>query len=508
MTDNPYGTFLQKIILDLLARRNLNELLENILAAAGEIVNTSHGFIDLVSEPEGDLRMRVQMGLFQHMVNIPLKPGQGLVGKVWQSGEPLIVDDYDSWEGRIPEREPRLVQAAVGIPLKSGEKVVGVLVLAHQHAAHEKFDEQKVGALKQFAALAALTIDNVRLYESAKNAADRMLILYRATQEISASLEIEQVCAAIQHATEQIMPCEEFVIDLYDPQTNEIISLYAIEKPGKRVHLPSYVADHGLAGHIIHTAESVLLNSEQEINQSGIDFELFGPEPSTVSILAVPLKRKGEVVGMISAQSYTPHSYSTQDQELLEVLAAHAASAIENARLFSHAQLLAATDAVTRLYNRHRFFELAEREFRRAHRYARPLAVLMIDIDHFKVVNDTYGHATGDETLFNIARCIHRELRETDILGRYGGDEFIALLPETGVGHAQVLARRLCKQLERLKVKPSSREGGEITASIGIASLDEADERLADLLEHADRALYAAKEAGRNCERVWPGESC
>jgi diguanylate cyclase (GGDEF)-like protein len=206
---------------------------------------------------------------------------------------------------------------------------------------------------------------------------------------------------------------------------------------------------------------------------------------------------------MISAQSYTPHSYSIQDQELLEVLAAQAASAIENARLFSHVQHLAATDAVTRLFNRHHFFELAEREFRRARRYTRPLTLMMIDLDHFKVINDTYGHAAGDETLFSIARCIHQELRETDILGRYGGDEFTAILPETEIEQAQSIARRLCGQLERLKVKASPKSSGEITASIGIAGLHAEDERLSNLLEHADRALYAAKQAGRNCERVW-----
>jgi transcriptional regulator with GAF, ATPase, and Fis domain len=283
MVDDAYGHFLQKIILDLLARRNLNELLENILGAAGEIVNSSHGFVDLVSEAEGDLRMRVQMGLFEQMSNMPLKPGEGLVGRVWQNGEPLVVDDYDSWKGRLKNRARGLVRAAAGIPLRSGNKVVGVLVVAHNYSTDETFDEQKVEALKQFAALASLTIDNVRLYESAKNSAERMLILYRATQEINASLEIEQVCMAIQHATKQIMPCEEFVIDLYDAETNQIVSLYAVERTGKRISLPSYEADHGLSGHIIQTGESIRFNTEEEISQAGSSLKCMDRQSRTRS---------------------------------------------------------------------------------------------------------------------------------------------------------------------------------------------------------------------------------
>jgi diguanylate cyclase (GGDEF)-like protein len=303
------------------------------------------------------------------------------------------------------------------------------------------------------------------------------------------------------------MPCDEFVIDLYDAASNEILPLYATEQYGKRVYTHKYVADHGLGGHVVHTGKSVLWNSEEEINGSNIVFEMFCSGPSTNSILAVPLKLKSEIFGVISTQSYAPGAYSAEDQELLEVLAAHAAAAIENARLFSRAQELAATDAVTRLYNRHRFFELAEREFKRAHRYERPLTILMIDIDHFKVINDTYGHAVGDETLFNIARCIHNELRETDILGRYGGDEFIAILPEANLEQGEMIAKRLCEQLRHIKVKSSTAGKPEITASIGIAGLSPAHGCLSDLLRHADQGLYAAKEAGRDREHVWASEN-
>lgn len=504
MTDNEYRDVLHNITLGLLARRNLDDLLENILSAAGQIMKTQHGFIDLVSSRTNDLRIIVKMGMFDEMPNMPSKPGQGLVGKVWESRQPLFVDDYDTWEGRMPEREWGIIKSALGVPLISEEKVIGVLVLAHDRGSDRTFDRKELNTLNEFATLASLTIDNIRLYQSAKISAERLLILSHATQKISASLEIDQVCEAIRYAAEQIMPCDEFVIALYDVDSHEIVPIYVTELRGRRVDLPRFSADRGLAGRIVETGESIIFNTEEEIDKSKIPFVQFGSHHNTLSILAVPLKLKGEIWGMISAQSYQPNSYIAEDVELLEILAAHAAAAIESARLFSKAQHLAATDAVTRIYNRHGFFELAEREFKRAHRYTRPLSAMMMDIDHFKIVNDTYGHAIGDETLYKISRNIFEELRETDILARYGGDEFVAILPETNVSQALTLAERICKQVAHIK-NDQDRET-KITLSIGVAELKLTDNRLTQLLERADHALYAAKKGGRNQAQVYPGK--
>jgi diguanylate cyclase (GGDEF)-like protein len=439
------------------------------------------------------------MGLFEEMSSMPSKPGQGLVGKIWESGQPLYVDDYDSWEGRMPERNQGMIKSALGVPLKSEGKVIGVLVLAHDRESDRAFETKNLNTLNQFAALASLTIDNIRLYQSAKVAAERLLILSRATQKISASLEIDEVCEAIHHAAEQIMPCDEFVLTLYDADTHEIVPIYVTELNGQRVDLPRFNAERGLAGHIVETGKSALFNTEEEMNNSNIQWVLFGSGPNILSILAVPLKLKGEIRGMISAQSYQPYSYKKEDMELLEILAAHAATAIESAQLFSKAQHLATTDAVTRLYNRHAFFELAEREFKRAYRYMRPLSAMMMDIDYFKIINDTYGHAAGDEALHKIARNIFEELRETDILARYGGDEFVAILPETNDSQALKIAERLCEQLIHIN------DQTKVTLSIGISDLKPSDNRLTQILERADHALYAAKRGGRNQAQVYPG---
>ncbi|UHD14263.1 diguanylate cyclase [Thiocapsa bogorovii] len=172
-----------------------------------------------------------------------------------------------------------------------------------------------------------------------------------------------------------------------------------------------------------------------------------------------------------------------------------------NAGLFEQVRALADTDPLTELLNRRRFSELAEAEFARAKRFSNPIAVIMLDIDHFKRVNDTYGHGVGDQVLKAIAERL-RVVRVSDILARYGGEELVALCPETNAQEAERLAERLRMALREHAIETT--EGPiPITASIGVATLEDDVDHLDDLVDRADQALYAAKTAGRDCVRVY-----
>jgi diguanylate cyclase (GGDEF)-like protein len=167
-----------------------------------------------------------------------------------------------------------------------------------------------------------------------------------------------------------------------------------------------------------------------------------------------------------------------------------------NARLLQQVRVLADTDPLTGLYNRRRFSQLAESEFACAKRYRNPASVIMLDIDHFKQVNDTYSHAAGDQVLEAVAERL-RDLRVSDIVARYGGEQLIALCPRTGPHEAMQLAERLRRVLREPPVETT--EGlVSITASIGVATVDSSVRDLDDLIDRADRALYAAKSAGRD----------
>ncbi len=186
------------------------------------------------------------------------------------------------------------------------------------------------------------------------------------------------------------------------------------------------------------------------------------------------------------------------DLALAESVSLLTSVTLENARLFQDIRRLARTDPLTGLPNRGHLFALAEREFAVARRYGRPLTVGMIDVDLFKSINDRYGHARGDAVLRGVAGRARALLRDVDLLGRYGGEEFVLLMPETGLEAARVAAERL---RERIGTEPFSAEGEEIpvTVSLGLAAWEpRRDASLEALLQRADRALYEAKAAGRN----------
>ena len=181
----------------------------------------------------------------------------------------------------------------------------------------------------------------------------------------------------------------------------------------------------------------------------------------------------------------------------------HANESLEAAHLklrqsLAYEQQLARTDSLTGISNRHHFFELTSRSFSAATRYQRPLAIIMFDADHLKEVNDTLGHAAGDSMIVQIARSASTQMRNVDVLARYGGDEFIIMLPETNAKQAHFIAERI-----RASVSPLA-----ITLSIGIAEIlhKPLDENIERVIRRADKALYAAKAKGRNCVVVYSSD--
>jgi len=159
---------------------------------------------------------------------------------------------------------------------------------------------------------------------------------------------------------------------------------------------------------------------------------------------------------------------------------------------------LSITDELTSIANRRYFFETASRELARARRVNRPFSIIIFDLDHFKNINDTYGHLIGDDILKEIAQKVVSQLRTLDIYARYGGEEFIICLPETMAHDAVIVAERIRNIVEECKFKDNDHLI-TVTISLGIASLTDIDEELEMIIKHADEALYQAKQSGRNC---------
>lgn len=227
------------------------------------------------------------------------------------------------------------------------------------------------------------------------------------------------------------------------------------------------------------------------------------------TMVGVPIHWGEEFLGVLSVSAFLPHRYTQADSDLLGMFATQAAIAIRNARLYGKIEQLAVKDELTDLLNRRGFSQLGEREFEGSLRFNRPLAALMFDIDHFKTVNDTYGHPAGDQVLRLLADRFRQNTRGIDVAGRYGGEEFVLLMPETLLPGAVQIAERLRQSIADLSIPIRPAIGDSpaadvrVTVSVGVAVLLPDVPSLGVLLERTDQALYRAKKSGRNRVVVW-----
>lgn len=238
---------------------------------------------------------------------------------------------------------------------------------------------------------------------------------------------------------------------------------------------------------------------------------LFSTQPGEVrSVALVPLTRHGEVIGCLAQGSYNARHFAADSAtDLIEHLAAVAALSIDNAVSHERLKVDGLTDPLTRVANRRLFERRLAEEVERWRRSGEPLSALLVDVDHFKSINDSCGHRVGDEALRGIAHELGVGLRAGDVLARYGGEEFVLLFPRTATAEARHIAERLRARIER-GFRGRGAAGQGITVSIGVASLEGESTGAANgavvLMERADRALYGSKAAGRNRVSVAEGD--
>lgn len=240
-----------------------------------------------------------------------------------------------------------------------------------------------------------------------------------------------------------------------------------------------------------HRREPMMLGAE-DVRET----PLAGDGPNQAHVLAIPTYSRSEEFSLLLlGRSESP--FTAQEQEIAIAVVRQALVALDNARLFSELQNLATTDNLTKVNNRRYFFELAELEFARGRRYGRNLAVILLDADGFTQLNESHGHEIGDRVLRLIASTCRANLRHFDIIGRYGGEDFVVMLPETALNVAADVADRLRKAVESMVIETHSGEL-RVTVSLGVAIATADVPDLATLINRADMALYEAKRSGRN----------
>ncbi len=222
---------------------------------------------------------------------------------------------------------------------------------------------------------------------------------------------------------------------------------------------------------------------------------------SIKSMLTLELKARGHTIALLALTSKSADAFNHNVRRLLDIIEYPVSLVVDNARLHEGTRKLAITDGLTRLYNHRHFYELLEQEFQRATRYESKLSLIMIDIDSFKLINDTHGHQVGDEIIMALAGVISREVRDVDIAARYGGEEMAVLLPQTGIRQAKAVAERIRAAVENHDFSLPDR--GTVSISLGVAGFPECGaSNYTMLVQVADAALYEAKKAGKNCVRT------
>jgi len=259
----------------------------------------------------------------------------------------------------------------------------------------------------------------------------------------------------------------------------------------------------GVAGRVAASGEPVL----GRVGTGPDQLQTAPGKPTTTTLVAVPLSSSSGVIGvLVLLDRDGGEDFDAGDLATLRTFTSQATVAVDNVLLHEEARRLSITDALTGLWN-YRYFQMAvEKEVERAARFGRPLAMLMLDLDHFKAVNDTYGHQRGDEVLAELATRVRSQVRDVDTLARYGGEEFIAVLPETDEQGACLVAERIRAAVGTTAFGGVGAEPISLTVSIGVAVFPSHGDDAAGLVRSADAALYDAKRSGRDIWRLAAGD--
>ena len=409
---------------------------------------------------------------------------------------PLIVS---SWEDR-PRGEyvgGEDVESFIAVPLIARNRVIGMLTVS-TNQGHYRLEEALI--VDAFGDHAAVAIQNARLFQRTQASLAKTETLYQVAQAVIAGSTLTETLQNVVDGVGVAIPADRVSLITMNPRLERVVH-FVRGGPGRDRVVAADFAElwDGLVGHVMRERQPVISSSDRDDEREGPLARARREATEDGAVMVAPLGYRGKIFGVITAVNRRDEpEFTNNDLTLLEAMANQAAMAIENARLFEEVERLAVTDDLTGLKNRRGFFDLARREMERAQRTHRPVTALMLDLDGFKRINDTFGHAVGDEVLRHLGDRCRRAVRDIDLVGRYGGEEFCVLLPETDLKTALEVAERIRSSIAD---QPFDTAAGPlaIRISIGLALAGEdGGETVETLLDRADTAMYYVKQEGGN----------
>jgi diguanylate cyclase (GGDEF)-like protein len=470
---------------------DLADLFAKFHSLVGRVMDASL-FVAALLTPDGQqLEIEYSAEFGRRSVDRVRLPLTTVSGDVTKSGHPVMIRRPEDWNAvrSVTLGDAQEPASALIVPMKLGDRVVGVLSVQSPRAlSYSQSDCDLLTAISEQAAVAVENLKNLRA--STQRAAD-LNLLVEVASAVSSELDLHRVFAKIHEQVKRVIDAPLFFVALRSGESDAVTLEYLVE--GERIFPP---AEHSLkgtiVGRVIESAKPVLVRNTEERDR--LTSKKIGEGPTTVqSIVAVPMIAGGRTIGAISTQSYEVNAYDERHLKLLSAIAEQSAVAVQNAKLYERAKELAENDALTGLPHQRSVQERLAYELKRARRASSKLSLLMMDIDKFKAFNDTYGHPVGDRVLKEVSSVLRRVARETDVIGRYGGDEFCAILPETDREQAWKFAERLSAEVTREPFRIDEQQSIPIRLSIGVAVYPDECEGRDDLIGVADASLYAAK---------------
>ncbi len=323
-------------------------------------------------------------------------------------------------------------------------------------------------------------------------------LLYEIGQEVNSVIDLDMLYENITATLKKYLKINEFAIMIFDEKRESLYVRAASGFPDNDAILrTTFNIGEGISGSVAETGKRIYVKDTGKESR----FLHYKGERrlENASLLSAPLIFKGEVMGVINFGRPGINSFSFSDIKMLTLVAGHVALSIANAKLYTKTRELSIKDELTQIYNRRYFQSMLPKAWKQAVRFFRDLSLVMIDVDNFKAYNDTFGHPTGDTVLKQIGQILQRNLREVDTVARFGGEEFVLLLPDTDKHGAIAVAEKVRRLVEQHRFMTEGRGvSSQITISAGIASYPDDVSEMDDLIDHADIALYRAKDSGKN----------